>query len=151
MEGPGLRAQGPESCFDMIAEDREGYAGAAVSSFRDLIAWQKAMDLVEQIFGLTRRWSISDQYGLGNQLRRSAVSIPANIAEGFERRSTREYLRYIAIASGSLAECETHVLIAQRVGLAEPEHDALVDRIREIGRILRGIERSLGRKLGPGP
>ncbi|MCB1641486.1 MAG: four helix bundle protein [Xanthomonadales bacterium] len=150
-EGPGLRAQGPVGGHDQVAEERERYRLAAASSFRDLIAWQKAMTIAEVVYRLTRTWSRPDQFGLGAQLHRAAVSVPANIAEGFERRSTREYLRFLAIACGSLAECETHLLLAMRIGLQGAEREELVEQVREVGRILRGIERSLGRNLGPGP
>lgn len=150
-EGPGLRAQGPDGESDLLAEERERYKLAAASSFRELIAWQKAMDVAVAVCRLSRSWPASDQIGLGTQLQRAAVSVPANIAEGFERRSTREYLRFLAIASGSLAECETHLLIATRIGMLSEPQEALVEQVREVGRILRGIERSLGRNLGPGP
>lgn len=91
------------------------------------------------------------RYGLASQAQRSAASVPANIAEGFERRSTKDYQRFLAIACGSLAELETHIRLAVMIG---PESDStaaeLMEAIREVGRIVRGIERGLGRKLRPG-
>ncbi len=146
MEGTGPRAQGPDEIDLAIGEDRRKYAGSAAQSFRELIAWQKAMDLAVDVYALVRGWPRSDQFGLGSQLQRAASSAAANIAEGFERRSTKEYLRFLAIASGSVAETETHLILAQRTGIGDDRICAeLQARAREVGRILRGIERGLGR------
>jgi four helix bundle protein len=115
-----------------------------VSNFKELVAWQKAMDLAESVYMLTSSWPANERYGLISQTQRSAVSVAANIAEGHERRTTKEYLRFLAIAAGSLAELETHLLLAQRLGFSDSiALDARIVQTHEVGRIIRGIERSL--------
>jgi four helix bundle protein len=88
----------------------------AVKHFKQLIAWQKAMDLVELVYAGTSGYPRDEVYGLTNQTRRAAVSIPSNIAEGQGRRTTGDFLRYLSIAYGSLCELETQLLIGQRLG-----------------------------------
>lgn len=87
-----------------------------VKSYKDLIVWQKAMDLVEMVYQATRTFPQEERYGLTSQLRRAVVSVPSNIAEGHARKSTAEYINFLSIARGSLAEVETQLLIAQRLG-----------------------------------
>jgi four helix bundle protein len=82
-----------------------------MNSFRDLIVWQKAMGLVKIIYDVTNNFSSSERYGLTDQIRRSAVSIPSNIAEGYGRGSTNDYIRFLTIARGSLFELETQAEI----------------------------------------
>ena len=86
------------------------------NSYRDLEVRQRAMDLVVMCYELTKRFPSSEAYGLTSQLKRAAVSVPANIAEGQARQHTKEFLQHLAIASGSLAELETHIQIAERLG-----------------------------------
>ncbi|MBN1548715.1 MAG: four helix bundle protein [Syntrophaceae bacterium] len=86
-----------------------------VKSYKDLIVWQKSMVLVEMPYQVTKGFPKDEQYGLTNQLRRAAVSIPSNIAEGHARNSTAEYRNFLSIARGSLAEVETQLLIAERL------------------------------------
>ena len=87
-----------------------------MKDYRELIVWQKAMDLVEAIYRTTARFPKEELYGLTSQIRRAAVSIPSNIAEGQARNTTRDFLHFLAIAYGSLKEVETQVLIAERLG-----------------------------------
>ena len=87
-----------------------------VESYRDLIVWQKSMELVERVYRMTRVFPKEELYGLSSQIRRAAVSIPSNIAEGQARKSTAEFLNFLSIAQGSRAEVETQTLIAQRLG-----------------------------------
>lgn len=82
--------------------------------------WQKSMDLVEMVYHVTKGFPREDLYGLTNQLRRAAVSIPSNIAEGQARNSTAEFRNFLSIARGSLAEVETQLLIAERLNYIEP-------------------------------
>jgi four helix bundle protein len=89
-----------------------------VKSYRDLRVWQAAMDLVEKIYRLTQTFPNHEIYGLTNQLRRAAVSVPSNIAEGHSREHTKEYLNFLSVTQGSLAELQTHVEIATRLGYA---------------------------------
>ncbi|HRQ66901.1 MAG TPA: four helix bundle protein [Xanthomonadaceae bacterium] len=114
--------------------------------FRELVVWQRAMRLVEAVYCLTRTLPPDERFGLTSQLRRSAVSVPSNIAEGHERRSRRDYRRFILVARGSLAELETQIELAVRVGLTS--ESAVVDATslaEEVGRLLNAIEQALGR------
>ena len=91
----------------------------AVKHYRELIVWQKSMDLVTQVYRLTRLFPREELYGLTNQIRRAAVSIPSNIAEGQARQSTAEFRNFLSIAQGSLAELETQILIAVNLNYLE--------------------------------
>ncbi len=86
-----------------------------IQSYKDLIVWQKAITLVKIVYQITDKFDRSDLYGLTSQTRRSAISIPSNIAEGSRRRSLTEYIRFLSIANGSAAELETQLIIAQAV------------------------------------
>ena len=87
-----------------------------VKSFRDLRVWQRAMDLVEMIYKVSVDFPRSETYGLTSQIRRAAISVPSNIAEGHSRKHTKEYLRFLSVAQGSLAELQTQIEIASRLG-----------------------------------
>jgi four helix bundle protein len=116
----------------------------AVRSVQDLIVWQRGIDLVEQVYVVSSEWPSSELYGLTNQARRAAISIPANIAEGQGRGSTKEFARFLSIARGSLRELETHLVIAQRLRfLAQSEFDRIQSIIDEVGRLLQGLSRRL--------
>jgi four helix bundle protein len=122
--------------------------GAAIKSYRDLLAWQKAMTLVELVYAATSRLPIEERYGLTSQLRRAAVSISSNIAEGHARETTKEFARCIAIARGSLAELETQIELLLRLNLASsPQLQGIFDCCDELGRILRGLRKSLENML----
>jgi four helix bundle protein len=110
---------------------------------KDLVVWQKAMDLVITIYGLTRGFSKHETYGLASQIQRAAVSIPSNIAEGHALKQTQAYARHLAIASGSLAEVETQLEIASRLGYNQEECQKILVQAGEIGRMLMGLRRSL--------
>jgi four helix bundle protein len=112
----------------------------SVQTFKDLIVWQKAMDLVPRVYAATREWPREEAYGLTSQIRRCAVSIPSNIAEGYGRGSTQDYLRFLHIARGSLYEFETQAEIARRLGyLADEEHARMDEAAREVYRILGAL------------
>src|SRR5712691_9181742 len=116
----------------------------SVRSYRDLIAWQKAMDLVEMVYAATQSWPKEELYGLTSQIRRAVVSIPSNIAEGQGRRSDRDFSRYLSIAYGSLREVETQILIAERLGYAgEPEVSKIMEMSAEVGKLVNGLANSL--------
>jgi four helix bundle protein len=111
---------------------------------RDLVVWQKAMDLVTECYRLSDRFPRCEDFGLRLQLRRAAVSVPANIAEGRGRTGIGEYLHHLSIAHGSLKELETHLEIGQRLGYLAPEVLADVQkRLDEVGRLLGGLIRKL--------
>jgi four helix bundle protein len=115
-----------------------------VKNYRDLIVWQKAMDLVVLVYDITARFPREELYGLTSQTRRAAVSIPSNIAEGQGRSSTREFLSFLSIAHGSLREVETQALIAQRLHYIDsPTAAELMELAAEVGRLLNGLSNSL--------
>ena len=115
--------------------------------FKDLIAWRKAMDLVNAVYDATDGFPKRETYSLTDQIRRAAVSIPSNIAEGQAHYSNREFLHFLRHARGSLAELETQLLIAQRRGyLSESHADTLLKLADELGRILSGLINSLKQK-----
>jgi four helix bundle protein len=122
--------------------------GVPIKSYRDLLAWQKAVVLVESVYKVTAGMPAEERYGLTSQLRRAAVSIPSNIAEGHGRETTREFTRFISIARGSLAELETQLEVVSRLAMLSPERTRpILDACDELGRILRGLRKSLDNKL----
>jgi four helix bundle protein len=115
-----------------------------IKDHRDLIAWQKVMNLVTSIYKASKNFPKEELYGLTSQLRRAAVSIPANIAEGQGRRSKPEFRQFLGHARGSLLEVDTHLEIALRLEyLSLKEHSQLHEQLKEIGRIINGLLRSL--------
>lgn len=88
----------------------------SLKSYRDLEVWQTAIELVEAIYRVTSEWPAEERFGLVSQARRSAVSVPANIAEGYARLHRGDYLHHLSIARGSLAELDTHLIVAHRLG-----------------------------------
>jgi len=111
-----------------------------IRSFRDLVAWQKAMLLVTEIYRVTRRFPSEEMFGLVSQMRRAAVAIPSNIAEGQARASTGEFRQFLGHARGSLAELETQIQIAKNLNyLSEAQTSALSETAMEVGRILNGL------------
>lgn len=113
-----------------------------IKSYRDLIAWQQAMDLEVAVYSLTRSWPREELYGLTTQARRSATSVAANIAEGYGRDNLGSYLQFLRIAQGSLKELETHLLIAERVGILA-DAKVILAQSDEVGRVLGGLIRKL--------
>jgi len=115
-----------------------------IRSYQDLAAWQHAMDLAVEVYKHTRRWPKEELYGLTSQARRASVSIAANIAEGYGRDNLGYYIQFLRLAQGSLKELETHLLIAQRVEIAESaETVPLLEAADRLGKILRGLIRKL--------
>ena len=116
--------------------------------FEKLIVWQKAMELVKLVYELTSKFPKEELYGLTGQMRRSAVSIPSNIAEGQGRNSTKDFIRFLAIAYGSLMELETQILISDMLEyVTKAETNLLLDKSAEVGRLLNGLTNSLEQKL----
>ena len=116
---------------------------ANARSHRDLLAWQEAMGLVEIVYKQTMAFPRDETYGLAGQMRRSAVSVPSNIAEGAARNSTREYYQYLGIATGSAAELETQLELAARLGYLKKDSDAL-QHVRRVGRLVNALRNSIG-------
>jgi four helix bundle protein len=109
-------------------------------SYRDLIAWQKAIALVTEIYRITRQFPKEEIYGLTSQIRRAAVSVPSNIAEGQARLSKLEFKNFLSHARSSLVEIETQLLIARNLNyLPEPAADRLLKQVTEVARILNGL------------
>ena len=117
---------------------------ATFKSFEEIKAWQLAMDIVADAYRVTSKGSFSRDSGLREQVRRAAVSIPANIAEGFERRGDREFARLLTIAKGSSGELQTHLLIAQRLGYVSADVvGELLERTRRVAAEIAGLIRYL--------
>lgn len=115
--------------------------------YRDLIAWQKGVELVGSVYRATGSWPRDEQFGLINQTRRSVVSVPANIAEGKGRTGSREFLHHLSIAHGSLCEVETHLHIAEYLAYMDQHAlGPLLEQSSEVGRLIRGIMKSLRQK-----
>lgn len=118
-----------------------------INSYRDLIVWQRSMDLVEVCYKVAGACPRDEIYGLTSQLRRSAVSIPANIAEGHGRDGLGEYIHFLGIAQGSLRETETHLLIGGRLNFVDKEKLNEVLRLSdEVSKMLGSLIRSLKNK-----
>jgi four helix bundle protein len=116
----------------------------AIRSFRDLEVWQLSMQLAEAVYALVRRFPSDERFGLASQLKRSAVLIPSNIAEGAGYGRNRRYIHHLRIALGSEAELQTQLELAQRLNLVTPAQvQALIERASEVGRMLNGLLRSL--------
>ena len=113
---------------------------------KDLEVYKHSLDLVEQIYQLTARFPSSENFGLTSQLRRSSVSLPSNIAEGSSRGSTKDFIRFLNMASGSLAEIETQLIIAERIGYITFTPD-LQNNIMAIRKMLYRLKQSLSKKI----
>ena len=115
-----------------------------VKSYRDLLVWQKAMDLVVESYRIAGLLPKNETYGLVSQVQRAAVSVPANIAEGHGREHLGDYLRHLSVAHGSLMELETHFLLLHRLSyLPKSELEPALELSGEIGRMLTGLTKSL--------
>ena len=113
-------------------------------SYKDLVVWQQAMDLAVAVYGATRNWPKEELYSLTSQVRRAAVSIPANIAEGYGREVRGSYLQFLRIAQGSLKELETQLIIAHRTGITQGDTTApLISACESVGKLLRLLIRRL--------
>lgn len=113
---------------------------------KDLLVWQDAIALVEIVYRLSSSFPDSERFGLTSQIRRAAVSVPSNIAEGVARRSTREYLHFLGIARGSLSEIDTQIAIACRLGylIENTECDELIERVfARANALIRSLEAKL--------
>ena len=117
-----------------------------VRNYQELIIWQRAMDLVETVYKASKCFPREELYALTSQVRRAAISIPSNIAEGQGRRTTSDFLRHLSIAYGSLREVETQLLIAGRLNyLTASQVETVMNRAGEVGRLLNGLMNSLSR------
>ena len=115
-----------------------------IQSYRDLLVWQQAMDLAVLCYSLTRSFPKQELFGLTSQIRRSAASVAANIAEGHGRENSGSFIQFLRVAQGSLKETETHLILSERVGLLKAERLAEVMRkCEELGKMLRSLIRAI--------
>ena len=127
---------------------RQMESSGTIKSHRDLVVWQKAMNLAVAIYQLGKGFPKEETYGLTSQSRRASAPIPANIAEGQGRRSAKEFQQFLANARGSLLELDTHMELALRLGYMDKgQHATLQEKIDEVGRLLNGLIRSLSSKI----
>jgi four helix bundle protein len=129
----------------------------SIKSYRDLRVWQRAVDLIELIYRATEAFPGAERYGLVAQMRRAAVSVASNIAEG-HARSRGDYIRFLVISAGSLTEIETQLFVSLRLGfIADPAAKSLLDHCAELGRMLSTLRRRVRASraprhaLGPSP
>jgi four helix bundle protein len=119
-----------------------------VTYYRDLLVWQKAMDLCVAIHNATLTFPKHEIFCLSAQINRSVVSVPSNIAEGYGRRTTADFIHFLSISRGSLNEVETQITLAMRyLYISETTHDELLGHCGEVGRMLNGLMDSLERRL----
>ena len=117
---------------------------STLNSYQDLEVWRKSIDLAEMIYRISAQFPPEERFGLTSQIRRTAISIPANIAEGAARKGTGEFLQFLGIASGSLAETETFLILAERLRMLTVEQThPLQQQAADVGRMLNGLKRSL--------
>ena len=115
-----------------------------MAHFKNLLVWQKSVDFVTEIYLITEKFPSSEIFGLTSQLRKAAVSIPSNIAEGNSRRSNADYLQFLKISRGSCSEIETQLLISKNLKFIEKiEYDNLNEKITEIVRMINGLINSI--------
>jgi four helix bundle protein len=121
----------------------------AMRTHTDLEVWRRSVDLAAEVYKITQNFPRAEIFGLTGQMRRAAISIASNIAEGAGRRTTKDFICFIHIARGSLAELETQITIAQRVGLGFQARDLMMQS-RLVGRLLNGLLRSLRQRTADG-
>jgi four helix bundle protein len=122
-----------------------------VLHYKDLLIWQRSMQLAKTIYRLTRGFPGEERYRLASQMRRAAISVPSNIAEGQARRGTREFVQFLSHATGSLAELETQILLSVEMGYTKSINaDSVVTEIREIQRMIAAIQRKLAVRMEQG-
>ena len=110
---------------------------------KKLNVWKKAINFVTSIYEVTESFPESEKFGLVSQMRRAAVSIPSNIAEGAARNSNKEFLQFLSIAQGSASELETQLIISEKLGFLKVENSLLFEELEEISRMLLGLSKSL--------
>ncbi|MEQ1789195.1 MAG: four helix bundle protein [Rickettsiales bacterium] len=124
----------------------------SIKNYRDLEVWQKSISLVTHIYKLTATFPKEELYGLSSQIRRAAISVPSNIAEGNSRRTTKDFMRFLDIAYASVAEVETQIYISNNLGYTtEKQVSSILDDYSEVGKMLNGLLSSLEKKLFSAP
>jgi four helix bundle protein len=119
-----------------------------INSYRNLIVWQKSVALVTDIYTLTKSFPQEEKFGIVSQLNRASVSIPSNIAEGWGRKSSKNYLQFLRISRGSLMETETLLEISKNLNyINDSEFKVISDNIEEVSKILQGLIKSIQQKI----
>ena len=118
-----------------------------IKDYKELKVWQNSFELTKEIYMITKGFPEDEKYGLTSQIRRASVSIPSNIAEGANRGSPKEFIRFLHIAAGSAAELETQLLLAEEIGLLNKSISESKEKLQEVIRMLYGLIRSLNNKL----
>ena len=112
--------------------------------YQDLVVWQRAMEVAKLTYLIVKKLPKEETYSISDQMRRAAVSIPSNIAEGHARNSTREFIHFLSIANGSKAELQTQLMICVQVGyLADTDISELINKLDEVGRMIHALSRAL--------
>ncbi|MFO8014138.1 MAG: four helix bundle protein [Phycisphaerae bacterium] len=138
------RGASPEAAAEQPWDSREPEPLAEIRNYTDLLVWQGARALVRRVYELSERFPKAERFGLTQQLRRAAVSVPSNIAEGYGRGSLRDYIRFLQMARGSLYEMQTQLVLAEDLAfVAGEEVQALRDEASNGARLLHGLLRSL--------
>jgi four helix bundle protein len=120
---------------------RKGYG------YRDLVVWQRGIELAKRVYNVTQRFPSEEKFGLVSQMRRAAVSVPSNIAEGQARHTTKEFIQFVSHAEGSLAELDTQLRLAVELGYCSAAESAQIGaRMEELRRMLNGLRRNLAAK-----
>jgi four helix bundle protein len=142
MKGQASGGKSQASRVRRQEQDRGAVMGRSARAHQDLKVWQEAMALAKDIYAFSANFPKSEVYGLASQIRRAAVSVPSNIAEGASRTTEKEFLQFLSIARGSLSEMETQLQLAVELGMG-PEADAPFARVSTVYALLGGLIRSL--------
>jgi 30S ribosomal protein S23 len=119
-----------------------------IEDYKDLIVWQRSMELAEEVYRLVKKLPKEELFALSDQIRRAVISIPSNIAEGYERNSTKEYIHFLSIAKGSKAELETQLLLCTKIHyLNNSDIGKSISLIQEIGKMINSLQKHLILKL----
>jgi len=126
------------------SEKLKGRSGMDIRPHRRLNVWQKSMELVRDIYQITSKFPKNEEYGLSSQMRRAAVSVPSNLAEGAARKGKKEFRHFLSIAQGSLSELDTQIELAHMLGyVAGQRHRELMSKMTEISKMLYGLAKTL--------
>lgn len=122
-----------------------------IRSYKDLVVWQKAMDMAKQVCLASQRFPEHQRYVMISQLQRCAISVPSNIAEGYARGSDKELMRFLNIASGSLCEVETQLILSESLGfVSQKEMQDLTEQVTEVMKLLHGFKRTVAASMNHG-
>jgi four helix bundle protein len=125
-----------------------GQLKPGVRKYTELVAWQKAIGLVEAVYRISERFPRTEVYSLTSQIRRGVVSVPSNIAEGQSRKTSREFVRHLAIAYGALSEVETQLVIAERLKyITGRQLSDLLEQAAEVGRLINGLSNAIEKRI----